>query len=179
MKLRRSVSAGERAARLLPKLLADYLSAGRKLADGAPSPKELHKFRIATKKFRYSVELFLPIFGKQLDRELDPMREIQRLLGKLHDYHIIGSMLGSDHGLQAKLRLSTKEKLKAFHKEWAAFDSTRKIRRWKEFLRAGSSKSGPDYSKRKARIGSTEAARRAGTRFATKPTKATPKTTAE
>jgi CHAD domain-containing protein len=46
---------------------------------------ELHQMRIATKHLRYSLELFRPLFGDRLDPFIAKARDVQTLLGELHD----------------------------------------------------------------------------------------------
>jgi CHAD domain-containing protein len=46
---------------------------------------ELHEMRIATKRLRYSLELFRPLFENRLDPFIDRAKEVQTLLGDLHD----------------------------------------------------------------------------------------------
>ncbi|HEX4593234.1 MAG TPA: CHAD domain-containing protein [Bryobacteraceae bacterium] len=177
MKWKPSHSAIENAKDVLPNLVEKYFKAGRKAADGKRSHDELHEFRIKTKRFRYTLELVRPLYGNRLDRELEPVRDLQSVLGKLHDYHILASMLEGDHALRAKLERLTKKKLKDFHKEWAKFDADGQLKRWKSFLARPPAQS-VTHSKRRARIGSTAAARRAGTKFAKNPTRITPNMTA-
>lgn len=179
MKWKPSQSVIENANNVLPKLVEKYFKAGRKAADGKRSPKELHEFRIETKAFRYTLELFFPVYGTRLENELEPVRKIQSALGKLHDYYIITEMLGDDQGLQVKLQRRTKKKLKEFHEQWAEFDSKGELKRWKTLLASPPKKTAASvHSKRRARKGSTEAARRAGMKLATSPTKTTPSITA-
>jgi CHAD domain-containing protein len=177
MKWKPTHSAVDNARKVLPKLVEKYFEAGRKAADGKRSPGELHKFRIKTKRFRYTLELVRAVYRKRLERELDPVRDLQSVLGKLHDYHIIATMLKGDKALQSKLERLTKKKLKDFHKEWAKFDADGQLKRWKSLLARGPAKSAA-HSKRRARIGSTAAARRAGMKLAKSPTTATPTITA-
>ena len=107
------------------------------------------------------------MYGTRLENELDPLRHIQSALGKLHDYHIIGEMLDNDQALQATLQRRTKKKLKEFHEQWAEFDSKGELKRWKTLLAVPPKKSAATaaHSKRRARKGSIEAARRAGTNW--------------
>lgn len=46
---------------------------------------ELHEMRIATKHLRYSLELFQPLFDNRLDSIIEKTKELQTLLGDLHD----------------------------------------------------------------------------------------------
>ena len=179
MKWKPTHSVIENVNTVLPRLAEKYFKAGRKAADGKRSPKELHEFRIETKRFRYTLELVCPVYGTRLEKELEPLRGLQSVLGKLHDYHIMAQMLDDDRALQATLQRRTKKKLKEFHQKWTAFDSKGQLKRWKTLLAAPPRKSAAAaHSKRRARKGSTEAARRAGTKLATSPTKTTPNITA-
>ena len=155
MKWKPTHSVIENARSVLPKLVEKYFKAGRKAADGKRSPDELHQFRIKTKRFRYTLELFIPAYGTRLDQALDPVREFQKVLGKLHDYHIIEQMLEGQKTLQANLQRRAKKKLKEFHEQWTKFDSTSDLKRWKKLLAAGPAKSSPAYSKRRARSKTT------------------------
>src|SRR5262249_5894171 len=103
MKLKTSRNAAETAGAALPRMAVKYFKAGREAANGNPSPKELHRFRIATKRFRYSLELFRPIYGPSLERQLDALRKIQNVLGKLSDYHTMQSLFANHKPLDAQL----------------------------------------------------------------------------
>lgn len=140
VKWKQSQTAAANAGRVLPALVEQYFEAGRKASDGRRSPKQLHKFRIATKQFRYSLEQFRLVYGVALDRRLDAVRGLQSVLGKLHDYQAIAEMLGEKSPLQARLQRSLKKKLKEFHKQWAAFDANGQLKRWKKFLAADRAK---------------------------------------
>jgi CHAD domain-containing protein len=134
MKLRTTKTAGENASVLLPKLLEKYFKAGRKAADSKQSPRKLHGFRLATKRFRYSLELFRPCYGPSLDRKLAALGELQSALGKLSDYESVRATLAGDKALEAKLERASKRKLKEFREKWAAFDADGQQKRWRQYL---------------------------------------------
>ncbi|MBZ5609681.1 MAG: CHAD domain-containing protein [Acidobacteriia bacterium] len=139
MKWNRSQSAAANARRLLPKLAEKYFEAGRKAAGKKRSPKALHRFRIATKRFRYSLELFQPIYGPTLDRRLEAVRGLQQNLGALSDYQTIRTLLSDDQALDARLRKAIRRTTREFQEGWKTFDSTGQLQRWKTYLgRAGS-----------------------------------------
>jgi len=151
MNWKSSGSAIENARSVLAKMLAKYLKNGRKAADGQRSPEELHDFRIETKRFRYTAELFHRIYGAALERELEPVKELQSVLGKLHDFHVIAERLKRDKALQGGLERLTKKKLKEFHQQWEAFDSKGRLEQWERLLTGRPAKSGAVRSKRKTR----------------------------
>jgi CHAD domain-containing protein len=71
----------------------DELLEFRPYVDRPECERELHQMRIATKHLRYSLELFRPLFGDQLEKTIDLTKEIQRLLGELHDYDVWAELL--------------------------------------------------------------------------------------
>lgn len=48
----------------------------------------LHQMRIAAKHLRYTLEGFALLFGKKMDRFIQPAREIQGYLGEVHDFDV-------------------------------------------------------------------------------------------
>ena len=78
-----STSANVRAR--LPAMAQSYCDQGRKLLDPSSSPSAMHRFRLETKAFRYTLEFFRPCFGPALERYLSGLREIQDCLGALND----------------------------------------------------------------------------------------------
>jgi CHAD domain-containing protein len=44
-----------------------------------------HQVRIATKRIRYTMEICVPAFGKQLDGAIGAVKKVQSLLGDVHD----------------------------------------------------------------------------------------------
>ena len=74
----------DRAAAALLPLLARLLS----FSAAARCPEDiegLHAMRIAAKRLRYTVEIFLPLLGERGRELLDETRSLQSLLGRLHD----------------------------------------------------------------------------------------------
>jgi CHAD domain-containing protein len=47
--------------------------------------KELHAMRIAAKHLRYTLEIFSPVYESELKLHLKAMRQIQEILGEIHD----------------------------------------------------------------------------------------------
>ena len=137
MKLKTSKNATETARAVLPKLAQKYFKAGRETLEGKRSPKEMHRFRIATKRFRYSLELFRPVYGPSLEGQLDSLRKLQNALGDLSDYHTMHQIFSNDKSLQAKLERAIKRKLKEFEQRWQEFGSDWQLRRWKSYLSTG------------------------------------------
>jgi CHAD domain-containing protein len=69
----------------LPRLAADYFVAVRELLAGGPAPPKLHQVRLASKRVRYTLELFRQCYGPGLEARLEALRELQQVLGKVND----------------------------------------------------------------------------------------------
>ena len=134
MKWKPSGTAAESAQAAFPKQVQKYFKAGRKAANGKRSAKQLHRFRIATKKFRYSLELFRPVYGPSLERHIGALRELQSILGKLNDDHTLKPFFKGDKALKAKLDESMEKHLTRFHELWKKFDTNGQEKRWKAYF---------------------------------------------
>ncbi len=103
---------------VLPKMARKYFEAGRKAIEGKRPPDELHGFRLKTKRFRYTLELFRPLYGPNLDRYLKALRELQGALGKVSDYQAIQRVLSSDRELKKQIEHALKGKIKDLRQSW-------------------------------------------------------------
>jgi CHAD domain-containing protein len=144
MKLKPAQSAAGNARVVLPKMARKYFEAGRKVIEGKRPPDELHGFRLKTKQFRYTLELFRPVYGPSLDRYLKALRELQGALGKVSDYQSIQSVLEGDGQLNAEIESSLKAKLKDLRQTWRVFDAGGELKRWRTYLAS-------DHSKRRTK----------------------------
>jgi CHAD domain-containing protein len=140
MKLEPTQSAAENARMVLPKMARKYFEAGRKAIDGKRPPDELHGFRLKTKQFRYTLELFRPVYGPNLDRYLKALRELQGALGKVSDYQAIQRVLASDREVKKQIEHALKGKVKELRHSWRAFDSDGELKRWRSYLAGEHSK---------------------------------------
>jgi CHAD domain-containing protein len=78
-------TAAANARHHLPRLLADYFVAVRELLAGDPAPPKLHQVRLASKRVRYTLELFRQCYGPGLEARLEALHELQQVLGKVND----------------------------------------------------------------------------------------------
>jgi len=134
MKLRASRTAAANAHELLPRMADKYFHAGREASDGKRSPKEMHEFRIKTKRFRYALEIFKPAYGVGIDRYLNALHRLQHTLGQLSDYRSIRQMVDGDDELKEHLKHATEKHMQEFHDQWKAFDGEGQMKRWKTYL---------------------------------------------
>ena len=135
------VAAGVRLH--LPPLIKDYFAAGRVAAQPQTSAVKLHKFRLATKRLRYTLELFQPLYGPGLSQRLAQLRTIQDLLGDGHDATVTSARLAGrvrrDPALGpvlAALELRARKKHAEFRSFWThRFDGAGNELRWTNYLR--------------------------------------------
>jgi CHAD domain-containing protein len=127
------------ASRLLPGIVKRFFEHGRKAAEKEASAEELHQFRLASKKFRYAIELFSTLYGSSLAERLDQVRRVQTLLGDSNDCEtaraIIAECGGADP-LDAQLKKRQRRKRYAFRQYWAQeLASPGTVRRWTDYFR--------------------------------------------
>jgi CHAD domain len=140
MKLHPSQSAADNARAVLPKMARRYFEAGRKAIEGKRPPDELHAFRLKTKRFRYTLELFSPLYGPNMNRYLKALRELQGALGKISDYQAIQRVLAGDRKLESQIDHALKGKLRDLRHVWRAFDAPGQLKRWRAYLASDQSK---------------------------------------
>jgi len=51
--------------------------------------ENLHRLRIVLKKFRYALEIYNPLYEHRLERSIQSAKELQEVLGKIHDYSVL------------------------------------------------------------------------------------------
>jgi CHAD domain-containing protein len=140
---RSSVAAN--AARVLPRLAVEYFAHVRKLLDDSSKPKDLHRIRLATKQFRYTLELFRPCYDSGLESRIASLREVQKLLGDTNDSVASWAMLSKlmpKTPQRAKVRDYLKKRAEHdaadFRKEWKEkFDAPGREHWWKAYLKNG------------------------------------------
>jgi len=73
------------ASRALPALLRHFFEHGDRVVRPRTSERRLHEFRLATKRARYTLELFEPLYGAAIKGHLEGLRKVQQVLGQLND----------------------------------------------------------------------------------------------
>jgi CHAD domain-containing protein len=66
---------------------------GREAAASGGDPVRLHAFRLSAKRFRYTLELFRPLFGPGMDARIEAVRKIQSMLGDRQDFAVLSARL--------------------------------------------------------------------------------------
>ena len=142
-----AVGAAANARRHLPALVTDYFVRVRQLLAADPAPAELHVIRLASKRLRYTLELFRPCYGPGLKMRLAALQQVQQILGEVNDCAaterlIQGLMPESPSLRRAQQFLQRRAAAKAaeLRREWRqGFDAPGREQWWLGYL-AGNAK---------------------------------------
>lgn len=122
----------------LPRLAQRFFDAGH-VASSQHSGEKLHEFRIRAKKFRYTLELFLPLYGPKAEEWTREIKSVQTILGSMNDYRSVCAMaaeFGAGRKLRASLKRSERRKIRQFRKVWTEHFSRAAAQQWMCLLRA-------------------------------------------
>ena len=129
----------ETARQDLPRLARGFFKCGNRAADAKSSAEELHQFRIAAKKFRYSLELFASFYEPAASDWLARITGVQSLLGRINDYRTVRIMMaeaGANPRIEASLKKRQRRKTDEFRQLWAdQFSSPDTAREWIQAMR--------------------------------------------
>jgi CHAD domain-containing protein len=136
-----STGAALNARDHLPRLISVYFTQGRELLAKNPAPAELHSLRLATKRLRYTLELFRPCYGPGFRQRLDSLRRVQQLLGEINDCATASAVLARSKSparharIDAFLRQHALHQAGAFRREWQeVFDAPGQESWWTGYL---------------------------------------------
>jgi len=91
-------SLGTNARRVLA-VRVDELFSYAPIIPDAEATEALHDARIATKRLRYTLELFPSVYGDEGEQVIERLKDLQEDLGALHDHDVRIAMI--DEGLSA------------------------------------------------------------------------------
>jgi CHAD domain-containing protein len=114
-------TAAAEPERVLVRMAEKFIRAGDQAAEANSSVGDLHRFRILAKKFRYSVELFRPVYGAAADEWLGRMKRLQTVLGDMNDYRVARELiadLGANVSLAASFKRKEQKKAAEFRDLW-------------------------------------------------------------
>jgi CHAD domain-containing protein len=139
------LTAVRNASRKLPPMMRTYLEQGRELLATNPPPAELHVLRLATKRVRYTLELFRPCYGRGLNIRLATLQRLQQVLGEVNDCaaaeRLIESLIAASPArerVQTFLRRRASAKASALRREWhGSFDAPGREHWWLHYLASG------------------------------------------
>ena len=126
------------ARSILPQHCQRFFEAGEAAASHS-SGEKLHNFRIQAKKVRYTLELFVPLYGSVAEARIREVKSIQTVLGEMNDYRTVLSMAADAacrRKLLAFLKNAEHRKILQFQAIWADRFNHHAAARWIQTLRS-------------------------------------------
>jgi CHAD domain-containing protein len=122
----------------LPKLTAAYFAMGREALRPGTKWEDMHAFRLQTKRFRYTLEMFRDAYGPALESRIESLKKVQTYLGDINDAIVTAEMLAEVEGtaeIRANLGRQADELTAEVHEYWATtFDAPGAEHRWTQYL---------------------------------------------
>lgn len=122
----------------LPKIVSKYFRRGRKAVRPDSSWSDLHRFRLATKRFRYTLELLRDLYGPGLVNRIEKLKTLQTLMGEANDYVTTASLLEGMGGAQdwrSVLLAKAETKSAQMRSRWESeFDAAGEEEKWIRYL---------------------------------------------
>ncbi len=137
-------SVVENVREVLPPMARELFAQGRRAASGKVKSKKLHELRLQAKRFRYTLELFQPLFGPAMTDRIGRLRRLQQRLGAISDCVATRNLLKDLSGKKtakakevfAWLERREQEKIRQFLTYWhQTFDLPGEEERWVSYLR--------------------------------------------
>jgi CHAD domain-containing protein len=137
------LSAKANARRELPRMMRAYFAEVRELRGRRHSLAELHKVRLASKKIRYTLEMFRPYYAAAaFEERMEALKGVQNSLGEVNDSVAASALLAKliPHSPQRRaarrfLNERAAKKAEEFRVHWTErFDSPGQERWWTDFL---------------------------------------------
>lgn len=110
-------TARDFAHSLLPAMAREFFRHGELAAADHATAPEMHEFRIAGKKFRYSLELFQKFYTPAIRSRLRDVRDVQTLLGDVNDCETVRGLV-SDPAVLAQLDERQRKRIEKFRSRW-------------------------------------------------------------
>ncbi len=138
-----NATAAGNARRVLPAMARAWFEQGASAARETSGPRTLHEFRLKTKHFRYTLEMFRQLYGPGLEERLTALRDLQRKLGDVQDCAMAGALIagalpkGTAEREQAARFLTACERSRtvAFRRFWKkSFGPAGTAERWSRYL---------------------------------------------
>jgi CHAD domain-containing protein len=136
-------SAAVNAQWRLPRMMSEYFADVRAALADEHSPAALHRVRLASKKLRYTLELFRQCYGAAgFDARLKSLKDLQTSLGDVNDavttWRLLAKVMPHSprrQALREYLKKRAAENAEEFRAHWTEkFDADGQERWWTDFL---------------------------------------------
>jgi CHAD domain-containing protein len=124
----------ENLRRILPALAHEFFEAGAKAAVAGASLPDLHRFRLSSKRFRYTLELFEGFYRPEISRGAAVLKGVQDRLGAINDCAVTMDLLSRDRQAVSAIGKLLSPRMAEFREYWESQSSPRKLAWWKRWL---------------------------------------------
>lgn len=122
----------------LPRMAEKWFRAGTAAMQPDVPWDDMHDFRLLTKRFRYTLEIFQPLYGPSLAGRIAQLRKLQTHLGEINDCITTRGLLPDDDGSDAvarELMLRADRKTAELRRFWGrTFEGPGPLAAWKSYL---------------------------------------------
>jgi CHAD domain-containing protein len=135
---KKSRSLRENLRKHMPKLVRRYFAAGNDAMTAGTSWGDMHSFRLKTKRFRYTLEVFSDLYGPAMESRIELLKNVQTYLGDINDSIVTISLLDRVEETEAiRKRLAARaealtQELREYWKSTFAVPGAE--RRWRQYL---------------------------------------------
>jgi CHAD domain-containing protein len=140
------------AHRALPGLAKEFFAAGTVTARARPDYERLHQFRLVAKRFRYTLEMFEPVFGLEIARGVKELRGLQDELGAVNDCITALSLIAANPDAVAAIEKLLAGRESALRSFWREHFDARQQAWWLDWLSRSSIETKPDLAPAKKQI---------------------------
>ena len=130
-------SLEENVRKVVPRMARKWFAAGRKAMRDGTTWDEMHEFRLLTKRFRYTLEIFAPLFGPSLQARIRQLRRLQTHLGEINDRITAQGLLEGRAAppLMSRLALEAERRTAELRRLWSRdFESEETETAWRGYL---------------------------------------------
>jgi len=129
-----SGDAAEIARGVLPGMTEELFQAGAEAAQAGSTHHQMHRFRLMTKRVRYTLEAFDPVYGAITIEIMESLKGLQEKLGAINDCAATLVMVARNRGASAAVGRLVRERELEFRMYWKRHFGPKVKGQWKFVL---------------------------------------------
>ena len=126
--------AAEIARGVLPGMTEELFQAGAEAAQAGSTHHQMHRFRLMTKRVRYTLEAFDPVYGAITIEIMESLKGLQEKLGAINDCAATLVMVARNRGASAAVGRLVRERELEFRMYWKRHFGPKVKGQWKFVL---------------------------------------------
>ena len=129
-----SGDATEIARGVLPGMTEELFQAGAEAAQAGSTHHQMHRFRLMSKRVRYTLEAFDPVYGTATAGIMESLKGLQEKLGNINDCASTLVMVARNRGASAAVSRLVRERELEFRMYWKRHFGPKVKGQWKKIL---------------------------------------------